>query len=72
MLDKAGKILESIIQTQIEAALKPILGSQLHVIDTAKEMIARTRRKRCTKNNYLVATLDMKDTLNSARWDCML
>ena len=42
------------------------------VVSTAKEAISGTRWKGGKKKYCLVATLDIKNAFNSARWDCIM
>ncbi|CAH2092422.1 unnamed protein product [Euphydryas editha] len=86
MLDTAGKVLERILHRRIEKVVEPLLaGSQYGfrkgrstldaidlVVSTAKEAIAGTRWKGGTKKYCLVATLDIKNAFNSAKWDCIM
>ncbi|CAB3255713.1 unnamed protein product [Arctia plantaginis] len=85
-LDTAGKILERILHRRIEAAAQPLLSSSQYgfrkgrstldaisiVVNTAKDAIAGTRWKGGTKKYCLVATLDIKNAFNSAKWDCIM
>ncbi|XP_015111507.1 uncharacterized protein LOC107037455 [Diachasma alloeum] len=73
-------------QRRIEATVQPLLadnqygfrrgGSTLDgidlVISTAKEAISATRLGEGTKKSCLVATLDINNAFNSAKWDCIM
>ena len=85
MLDTAGKILERIVHRRIEAAAEPLLADNQYgfrkgrstleainlVVDTAREAISGERWLGGTKKYCLVATLDIRNAFNSARWDCI-
>ncbi|CAB0031170.1 unnamed protein product [Trichogramma brassicae] len=85
MLDTAGKILERLICDRLEAMTESPRGLSDHqygfrkgrstinaienVIATAREAIAGKRWNRGTKKYCAVVTLDVKNALNSARWN---
>nr|XP_036224320.1 uncharacterized protein LOC118681891 [Bactrocera oleae] len=85
MLDTVGKIFERIIHQRIEAVVDPLLADNQYgfrkgrstldainlVVNTTKEAIAGTRWKGGTKKYCLVAALDIRNALNSAKWDCI-
>ncbi|KMQ84101.1 reverse transcriptase, partial [Lasius niger] len=86
MLDTAGKILERIVHRRIEAAVENHLADNQYgfrrgrstldaidlVVNTVRETISGTRWRRGTKKYCLVATLDIKNAFNSAKWDCIM
>lgn len=85
MLDTAGKILERIIHNRLETGIGESLADIQFafrkscttfnainlVVSTASEAIAGSRWRRGTKKYCLVATLDIKNAFNSARWGCI-
>lgn len=87
MLDTAGKLLERIICDRTQEALitdgdlaenqygfrksRSTVDAVNLVIDTARQAISGKRWKRGTKKYCLVATLDIKNAFNSARWECI-
>lgn len=86
MLDTAGKILERIVHRRIEEAVDPLLAGNQYgfrrnrstldaidlVVKTARRAISGKRWKEGAKEYCLVATLDIKNAFNSARWSCIL
>lgn len=85
MLDTGGKVLERIVHNRIEAAVEDALADNQYgfrksrstldavnlVVNTAKNATSGARWKRGAKKYCLVATLDIKNAFNSARWDCI-
>uniref|UniRef100_A0A6V7JMJ0 Reverse transcriptase domain-containing protein n=1 Tax=Bracon brevicornis TaxID=1563983 RepID=A0A6V7JMJ0_9HYME len=85
MLDTAGRILERIIRSRVEAAIGNSLEENQYgfrkgrstidainqVVNTSKVAIAGTRWKGGTKEYCLLAALDVRNAFNSARWDAM-
>ena len=83
MLDSAGKILERIMYTRIEAIAEKNLSDRQYgfrkgrstvdainlVVNIAKDAISETRWKNGEKQYCAVVTLDMQNAFNSARWD---
>ncbi|GBO99934.1 hypothetical protein EVAR_74297_1 [Eumeta japonica] len=52
---------------------EPSFYRPLCILDTAaKGVIAGTRWKAGTKKYCLMATLDIRNTINSANWDCIM
>ncbi|CAB0034417.1 unnamed protein product [Trichogramma brassicae] len=88
MLDTAGKILERIICDRLEAFTerpgglserqygfrkgRSTIDAIEDVISVAREAIAGKRWYRGTKKYCAVLTLDVRNALNSARWDNIL
>lgn len=83
MLDTAGKILERFIFNRIEAAMGHLLADNQYgfrkgrstvdainqVVSKGREAISGKRWKRGGKQYCLLATLDVKNAFNSARWE---
>ena len=83
MLDSAGKILEWIMYTKIEAIAEKHLSDRQYgfrkgrstvdainlVVNIAKDAILGTRWKNGEKQYCAIVTLDMQNASNSARWD---
>ena len=83
MLDSAGRILEWIMYTRIEAIAEKHLSDRQYgfrkgrstvdainlVVNIAKDTISGTRWKNGEKQYCAVVTLDMQNAFNSARWD---
>ena len=86
MLDTAGKVFERIIHNRIEKVVDPLLEEDQYgsrkvrstldgiskVVNTAKDAIAGRIYARGSKQYCLIATLDMKNAFNSARWKCFM
>lgn len=84
-MDTAGKIFERIIHNRLVIAMGDSLAGNQYgfrksrstldavniVVNTAKDAIAGTRWERGAKKYCLIATLDIKNAFNSARWDCI-
>ncbi|KMQ83866.1 reverse [Lasius niger] len=86
MIDTAGKVLERIIHRRIEKVAEQHLADNQYgfrksrstldaidlVVNIARNAISGERWKGGSKMYCLVATLDIKNAFNSAKWNCIM